>query len=266
MSPPPSPIKKKQQSRVAPRLPSPFIAPYYTIQPIPDKGQGIVALRKIDALSTILMEETPILAIPSTMDENDSTALTIWLEEYLRTLSPELADEKRKATMELANAHPEKPGLSGILLTNGFQLPAKEDWPSCRGLFLTISRINHACEPNCAQRWNAEKGKMSIVPVKDIEVGAEITLTYLPLEACQTVWQRIAWLMNDFEFWCKCELCVSEGGDKYKAITREGEVVIGGETEADLAVESGAKVDATAKEHEEKLDAGNEKPKWDYRW
>jgi hypothetical protein len=223
MAPPPSPAKKKR--RIAPRLLiSPLTqSPHFTIQTIPKKGKGLIAIQKIEALSTVLLEEPPILTIPSTMDENDDLALGVWLEEYLRNFTPEVAAEKRTATYQLANSHPNKPGLVGILIMNGFQLPlTEEDWPSCRGLFLQISRINHACEPNCAQRWDGEKRVMVVVPVRDIEVGEEITVTYLTDGACQGLEARRDWLMCKFRFWCRCELCAREAGDGTEG--NEGEI------------------------------------------
>lgn len=247
--------------RVDPELISSTIEPCYKIKLIPNKGQGLVTQRRINALSTIVIEEAPILRIPCTMDQNDDTALMIWLERFLLTMPSEIAQGKRRATLSLLNSHPEKGLLAGILQTNGFQLPAEEEWPACRGLFITISRINHACEPNCAQRWNAEKGKMVIVPVKGIEIGEEITLTYLENTGSMSVEERRESLMNDFGFWCECELCKAEGNNE--AIT-ETDSVSEGDGKTEDQAESPEK--ATVVKEKEITSPGKERPAWRARW
>lgn len=254
------------RGRITPKLISPTIDQSFKIQQIPNKGYGLITQRKITALSTIIIEEAPILRIPSTMDENDDTALMIWLERFLLTMPPAIASEKRKATHALLNSHPEKGHLAGILQTNGFQLPAEEEWPSCRGVFITISRINHSCEPNCAQRWDEEKKKMLVVPVKSIEIGEEITLTYLEDAGSMGVEERRESLMNDFGFWCGCERCKIEGNDEAFLEEIHGEVS-GGDGNAEVGPEAkGTGDDGQAPKHARKGSPVKEKPVWKARW
>lgn len=248
--------------RVAPELNSSAIEPSYKIQPIPNKGQGLIAQRKINALSTIIIEEAPILSIPSTMDENDDTALMIWLEQFLLTMPPDIAEEKRKATLSLLNSHSEKGLLAGILRTNGFQLPAEDEWPSCRGLFITISRMNHSCEANCAQRWDGEKKKMVVIPVKGIEIGEEITLTYLDDSGSMSVVEeRRERLMNDFGFRCECELCKAEAEDEE---VPEVNGVLEGDGKAEDEAQRAEK--STVVKAREMTSPGKERPAWKPRW
>jgi hypothetical protein len=128
-------------------------------------------------------------------------------------------------------------------MTNGFEIPAEEDWPSCRGLFLQISRINHACEPNCAQRWvGGEKRVMMIVPVMDIEFGEKITVTYLPDREFQGVEERREWLVNEFGVWCECGLCLRQAAVKAEEVN--------GDLQEEDEAENG------------EVDAGREKPEW----
>lgn len=195
------------------------------------------------------------------MDENDDTALMIWLERFLLTMPPETAKEKRKATLSLLNSHPEKGHLAGILQTNGFQLPAEEEWPSCRCLFITISRINHSCEANCAQRWDGEKKKMVVVPVKGIEIGEEITLTYLDDPESLSVEERRESLMKNFDFRCECELCKAEAeGEEVPEVNDASQDDGKAEDETEKAEK------ATVVKAKEMTSPGKERPAWKPRW
>ncbi|TLD36300.1 mynd finger and set [Venturia nashicola] len=252
--------------RVAPQVISSTIEKSYRIQAIPHKGLGLIAQRDIPVLSTILISEAPILRIPSTMDEDDDTALTIWLERFLLTIPPKIASEKRKATHSLLNSHPEKGVLAGILQTNGFQLPAEGKWPECRGLFIEISRINHSCVPNCAQRWDGKKRVMIIVPVRRIEVGEEITVTYLVNVEVMVVKERRESLMKDFGFWCECERCKAEGGDEGMLEEVDGET-LGGGSKAEVVLEAEVSKDKNQAERHERIGSPvKERPAWKAKW
>ncbi|QDS69363.1 hypothetical protein FKW77_004227 [Venturia effusa] len=252
--------------RVAPDLLSSTTTHPYKIQQLPNKGLGLIATQTMTPLSTIVLQEDPILRIPATMDENDDTALQIWLERYLLTMPAPIADLNRKATFALLNAHPEKGPLAGILQTNGFQLPAEEEWPECRGLFVTVSRINHSCVPNCAQRWDAGRSVMMVMPVRGIEVGEEITLSYLEGVEEMSIGERRESLLSDFGFWCECELCVAEGGSE------GGQKNDVAPPEVNVAVEKAGDAEHTpekarvGREKENKSLGKGEKPAWKLSW
>lgn len=181
-------------------------------------------------------------------------------------MSPDLAAEKRKATFSLVNSHPGKGRLAGILQTNGFELEAGEGWPACRGLFIVVSRINHSCLPNCAQRWDGGKGVMIIVPAREIDVGEEITLTYLENAESMGVVQRRESLMDGFGFWCECELCRAEGGDEMVRKELDGRAAKGdGEAETFPEVKE---PDGNGQDErcERKGSPFKERPTWIARW
>jgi hypothetical protein len=87
---------KKRQLITPQNIAPPEISQHCSIHSLPGKCQGLVANRKIEALSTTLFSEASVLAIPSTMDETDDLALGVWLEEYLREFLPRLQQRRSK--------------------------------------------------------------------------------------------------------------------------------------------------------------------------
>ena len=87
-----------------------------------------------------------------------------------------------------------------IFETNGFELG---DSAEC-GVFLTASRYNHACTPNASQVWNGNIGRLTVHANKDIAVGEEITIPYMPLFAGRIL-RGLA--LNGWDFQCCCLAC-----------------------------------------------------------
>lgn len=102
---------------------------------------------------------------------------------------------------------------------------------------------------------------MIIVPTREIELGEEITLTYLEDAERMCVEQRRESLMNDFGFWCECELCRAEGGNEMileevdsVAVEGDGEAVpeATGYVQEERHIRNGSPV--------------KERPAWKSRW
>jgi hypothetical protein len=204
-----------KRRRLSPQTTQP-LGPLFSIQNIPSKGKGLVAQRNIKAHSTVILSETPILSIPSNIDENDGEALESILTAQLSIFTPTIQAEKTAELFDLHNAHPDVGELTGILLTNGFSLETSSSQTTSettRGLFLEISRINHSCRPNCMQIWSWRRRVMELVPVRDIEVGEEITITYMPDGENRGVKETRKLLKDNFGFFCECKVCVAEGGE-----------------------------------------------------
>jgi SET and MYND domain-containing protein len=81
--------------------------------------------------------------------------------------------------------------------------------PSGVGVFPSCSRLNHSCEPNCAQRFDAF-ACVVVETTRAIKKGEELTIPYVDVSLdCAT---RNARLQKAFAFRCDCARCVLERG------------------------------------------------------
>lgn len=100
---------------------------------------------------------------------------------------------------------------TGILLTNfhsGVSANEEEDG-SQGGLFLILSRFNHSCCPNVHHSWNDTEGARVVHALRDIEIGEELSCTYIELD--NTHEERQAMLRHSYGFECFCEACSLSG-------------------------------------------------------
>ena len=101
------------------------------------------------------------------------------------------------------NAHASSYGpFVGIAKTNALPLGSGA---TEGGLFLEASRINHACNPNAQNTWNANLDQLTIHTFRDVEEGEEITISYL--DGSKSYAARQLSLKTSFGFDCTCQLC-----------------------------------------------------------
>jgi SET domain len=168
----------------------------YAIRAIAGKGKGLVATTRITK-GTRLLSEIPIFKVPR--DNPDSEALQRIVANEVKSLN----DDHQRAFFDLTNIHGNAHSESlGIARTNVLPLGSKARFG---GLFLEASRINHSCRHNAQNTWNENIGRLTIHALRDIEVGQEITITYLASTAEYV--ERQHFLKEKFKFACTCELC-----------------------------------------------------------
>ncbi|GFP52691.1 hypothetical protein ACSS6W_003222 [Trichoderma asperelloides] len=144
----------------------------YTIQPIPGKGRGLIAISNIPK-GTRILSELPLFRISYT--ESNRQVLTGHIAKALKYLD----DTKQRAFLDLQNVYGIGDGpFLGIARSN--VMPLGPEAPE-GGLFLDASRINHSCRPNGQKTWNANIGSLTVHAVRDIEQGEEITISYLDI-------------------------------------------------------------------------------------
>jgi SET domain len=68
--------------------------------------------------------------------------------------------------------------LDDVLSTNTFSL-SPDDLKSPAGLFLNTSRFNYLCVPNADPFYNDKSGYKSVFANRDVDIGEEITISYL---------------------------------------------------------------------------------------
>jgi hypothetical protein len=166
---------------------------YFSLQSIPGKGKGLVAIRAIEPGTCILSEEPLLTTACITSIETQ--------EKDLATALRSLSKDGQRAFLSLHNNHPGKNPLSNIIRTNAYPLGPNSD---IGGLFPKIARINHSCLPNTQHSWNSILQKQTVYVVRPISEGDEITLSYSAGGPSKI---RKATLKEYFGFDCTCNLC-----------------------------------------------------------
>jgi len=101
-----------------------------------------------------------------------------------------------------------KRSLQGIFATNTYALGQGATYG---GLFLTLSRLNHSCRPNCVHHWRPDLHMMVVHAVRDIDEGEELCTCYGPGD-CRLTSERQEYLLERYNFECRCDMCI-EGSD-----------------------------------------------------
>ena len=170
-------------------------SPLCTLQSLPGRGLGLIAVQEIPKGCRIFAEE-PIFTIPRLANNNS---------EISKIIAAKLQKATKDTQRDFFALHNNFAGslspFLGIVKTNTLPLgtEAMEG-----GIFLQASRINHSCLPNCQHTWNASRGEETIHAVRNIAKGEEITISYSDTGPSK---ERQTQLKKGFAFECICDLC-----------------------------------------------------------
>ncbi|KAG6250033.1 hypothetical protein E4U23_001709 [Claviceps purpurea] len=172
---------------------------WYALEDVPNKGKGLIATRNIPRGTRILSEEA-LFTIPNVTDVKEAFRLIC---QQVAALS----NEKRQGFLSMHNIYPfndTEERYVGIFETNC--LPAGgSPIPHTRAICLESCRINHDCKNNAAYDWNDNIKRNTVHAIRDINVGEEITASYLVFLISRESRQRM--LENSYRFTCLCSLC-----------------------------------------------------------
>jgi hypothetical protein len=171
------------------------------------KGLGLVATTPI-ALGTRILSESPL--IRQSRFAKDSVSFSQF---------EALTEEEKAQIYGLFNMQGKHCDLMGIIWTNAIELSGTEDEA---GLFVQASRINHACVPNCHHSWDKSLGVLNVHAVRDIQVGEEITNTYI--KGIGTFAERQSHCEINFGFKCQCSQCSLPSMQRKESDKRIGEM------------------------------------------
>jgi hypothetical protein len=124
-------------------------------------------------------------------------------QAHLNTATPKL--ENAMTTWRLAARwHANRCSMTNLPMHDRHSLP---DGTPITGLFIERARIRHSCVPNCFASYDAQRGRMNIHVVRDIQMGEELTLaafadTNYYNNAAQRAKELAAWGLT-----CSCEAC-----------------------------------------------------------
>ena len=133
----------------------------FTVLPLEGKGLGAVANRDI-SIGEVLIREQPLLRL--TPDGNGRYNGKYYQDrDEARAGLLSLAQDVGGARGDTADA------MTKVIETNGIVL----DGGASSVTFLTVSRLNHDCDPNCRLYWDEGREEGSIGAIKSIAAGDE---------------------------------------------------------------------------------------------
>ncbi|KAH8114078.1 SET domain-containing protein [Phellopilus nigrolimitatus] len=180
----------------------------YTIKPTDSRGLGMFAVRNIALGETIVIERPVLLQPQINVCQN-------WekLEEDLELMIKFLEPKDRKKLLALHNCKPpsECRPIAGILRTNAIlcYFSKSKFCPDYAGVCLDTSRVNHSCIPNSVTSFDDKTLFVELRATRDISVGEEITITYVPELGSRADRQKE--LQSKYYFTCTCERCTAPG-------------------------------------------------------
>ncbi|KAI0835456.1 SET domain-containing protein [Hypoxylon sp. FL0890] len=162
--------------------------PPYEIRDLRNKGMGAIANRTIRKDEVVMHQYPVIVRILDSRRWKQQDVLKL-----LHRAAVQLPPKEARQMMKLAHS---KGGyiVDDIINTNAFGVVLGDADHS--GLYLDVSRLNHACKPNMFSRFSSTTLGMEVVAYKD----------NLPLNFLSE--QRQA-LVREWGFNCTCSLCTS---------------------------------------------------------
>jgi hypothetical protein len=182
----------------------------FSIQPVPDKGKGLVARFNIGKGKRILSEK-PLI----TTSNLSSISL---MESDIAAKLKALSKTEQRQFLSLHNNFPGKHPFSGIVKTNA--LPCGPD-AAIGGVYPTICLINHSCLPNAHNSWNSDTKCETIHAIRFIKAGEEITISYPKGGVSDS---RRVYLKTAFGFDCNCSLCILPPADLQASDARRRQI------------------------------------------
>ena len=178
----------------------------FRVVSVPNKGLGVYSSRAIEA-GERLIAETPLLKLtPDGKGRFDGQYLR-GERSHARSLLSTLSHEMN---------HKAADPLNRVIQTNGIQVLPNESEPDRDSVFsvvfLTISRLNHACETaaNAEFRWNSRLQQGTVYALRDIPADVEILFNYGANQPSAI--ERRRFLREHFGFDCQCTACCNADG------------------------------------------------------
>lgn len=176
-------------------------SPPLAVRDLGEKGQGVVAARRIRR-GELILEEAPVLTVRRL---DDLGQLPAWSEEIREELD-KCSEEQQAQFWSLADVHAQDGSktVAGVVRTNGLPVDL-EDGVERLGIYGTVSRFNHSCGNNVHNAWQADRKLEALHALRDVEAGEELCITYIDIfqERCL----RRQELLQTFKFSCGCPVC-----------------------------------------------------------
>ncbi|KAF2456638.1 hypothetical protein BDY21DRAFT_345684 [Lineolata rhizophorae] len=186
-----------------PEFLSPPAQPPYEQVELPGRGVGLFANRTIQRGEVIFVDTSVILLAREAQSSLPRSTIKKILWRALEQL-PEPTQDM------VFNLHRQTGGdaMADIMQTNGLGQVIGD---GIRHLAIVpdAARINHDCRPNAYYRFDDKTMELSIIALRDIKSGEELTFTYIDPELPRD--ERRERLQKSWGFECSCSLCGASG-------------------------------------------------------
>lgn len=177
-----------------------------------NKGAGVFADKEIMP-GEVLLKEQPFFIVPNLAPDQHYKDILFELELPIFHGVQELAGWNRARDMDGRE-------FAALVCSHGVFVPLPDHSNSASespdnatasdphpALFRSLSLVNHSCGPNALFFWNAPSRTLSLVAVRAIRSGEELTVCYagVPLGAPARVRQRA--ISSMYQFKCACAYC-----------------------------------------------------------
>jgi len=206
-----------------------FLSPKVMIKDtnVSNRGKGVFAMAELQEGELVIASKPELVIFNSDLtglridwapgwDEDglDCTADTLLMQRLAgRVLAN---DEQRKRLLSLSRgmhevrtAHDEAALLQLLQVVKTNRFTASEPWEdksTGTGIWITPSRLNHACNASCS--WCTIGDMLFVRCQRRVAAGEELTISYCnPTDGVQ---ERLDSLFSRHGFVCKCELCTVE--------------------------------------------------------
>lgn len=193
----------------------------------PIKGNSLVSEKRVICGSLIFCDE-PLSCCKGTKDDLDiSLAIKIAEDDSLFRKSQSLSTNLDRMNNSQLRQHACDAGVVAKGISSTLEGPQRllrahstlarvrinavvttnsEGRKDGLGIFLTISLLNHSCNPNATVWFDGDQAVVRAC--RDIEPGDEITISYI--DRSMSRFKRKEALLRDFYFDCCCDVCADE--------------------------------------------------------
>ncbi|KAK4653391.1 SET domain-containing protein 5 [Podospora pseudocomata] len=191
------------------------------VKPIEGKGLGVVAANRTIRKNTRVMVDAPGLMI----EHGAFTKLrTKMLADLIHEAASMLPYPSREDFFALSGAEGllrnSKESALAIVGKNAFHTKIED--MEFHAVFLDVSRVNHACSPNAAYHFDPLTMRKSLITVRDIHPGEELTIGYVDLTQPSQTRQAS---LSHWNFTCSCPRCTQASRRQKESDARTAQLV-----------------------------------------
>lgn len=174
------------------------------VRSIAGKGKALFTTKPIKKGETILFDPARIIAsshFPARVSHSQGRVL-------FNSALDRLPGEDHEMVVALDQSLGGSP-IEDVMKTNSFacRLPDGNVDNAYLCLFPSVSRINHACQPNALARFVSKSLSMEVKAKEDIAIGEEINISYGRIDLTREERQEL--YKDGWNFECTCSLCTA---------------------------------------------------------
>lgn len=162
------------------------------------KGVGLVARRAL-ARGELIIREPPTLVVHLDARRDVADEARLRMQRAAVGLLPPGARAETLGLMGRWGGDE----IEDRLRTNSFVISLEEPMDH-HALFTQMSRLNHACRPNCVYQFDRRTLTHKVYTIQDVEPGQELTISYIEPVATYEERRKI---LQTWGFNCSCSAC-----------------------------------------------------------